>query len=63
MHSDTTAGSKLSRFYEIRSGTVLKNLQRRSMVGYYVPDAQAALQLVMTLIPTESAVGRGDSAP
>lgn len=61
IYSDTTADSELSRFYEIRSGTVIKNLLRRNMVGYYVPNAEAALQLVMTLIPPESVVGRGDS--
>jgi hypothetical protein len=61
MLSDTMIGSELSRYYEIRSETVIKNLQRRNMVGYFVPTRQEALQLVMRLIPPKAVVGRGDS--
>jgi hypothetical protein len=61
MLTDTTIGSELSQYYEIRSGTVIKNLQRRNMDGTFVPTRQEALQLVMTLIPPDAVVGRGDS--
>ncbi|MDA8124974.1 MAG: lactate utilization protein [Deltaproteobacteria bacterium] len=61
MYCDTTAGSELSRFYEIRSETVIKNLQRRNMDGYFVSTQQDALGLVLTLIPPDAVVGRGDS--
>jgi hypothetical protein len=58
---DTAVGSELARYYEIRSGTVIKSLQRRAMDGYFVPNRQEALRLVMSLIPPEATVGRGDS--
>ena len=61
MYSDTTIDSELNQFYKIRSETVIKNLQRRNMVGYFVPNQQEALQLLMTLIPPDATVGRGDS--
>lgn len=61
MQSDTTICSELGQFYEIRSAKVIKNLNRRNMNGYFVPNHQEALQLVMTLIPHGAVVGRGDS--
>jgi hypothetical protein len=61
MLSDTTIDSEQSQYYEIRSGTVIKNLQRRNMDGYFVPNRQEALPLAMKLIPPETIVGRGDS--
>lgn len=59
--SDTAIGSEMGRFYEIRSGVVLKNLQRRNMEGYFVPNRQEALKLLLTLIPADAVVARGDS--
>ena len=61
MLSDTTIGSELSQYYEVRSAAVIKNLQRRNMDGTFVPTRQEALQLVMRLIPPKAVVGRGDS--
>lgn len=64
MHSDTsdkTIGDEQRYFYEIRSKRAIKNLQRRAMDGYFVPNRQEALKLAMSLIPQEAVVGCGDS--
>lgn len=58
---DIDISAELRMFYEIRSGSVIENLQKKHMEGYFVPDRQEALKLVMSLIPPGAVVGRGDS--
>ena len=47
--------------YENLATTVIKNLEKRQMEGYYVPDKNAALELIKSLIPKGSIIGYGGS--
>jgi L-lactate utilization protein LutB len=58
---DVDFSSELRQFYEIRAKTVIENLQKKNMEGHFVPTRQEALNLVMSLVPPEAVVGRGDS--
>jgi L-lactate utilization protein LutB len=58
---DVNYSAELRQFYEIRSKTIIENLQKKYMDGYFVPTRQEALTLVMSLIPEGVTVGRGDS--
>ena len=47
--------------YENLATTVIKNLEKRQMEGYYVPDKNAALELLRSMIPEGSTIGYGGS--
>ena len=47
--------------YENLAATVIKNLEKRQMEGYYAPDKGAALELLKSLIPEGSTIGYGGS--
>lgn len=47
--------------YENLSRIVIGNLQKRNIEGQYVADKQAALSLIMGMIPEGATVSRGDS--
>ncbi len=47
--------------YENLAATVIKNLEKRQMEGYFVPDKKSALDLLLTLIPEGSSIGYGGS--
>lgn len=47
--------------YENLATTVIKNLEKRQMVGYYAPDKNAALELLRSMIPEGSTIGYGGS--
>ena len=47
--------------YENLATTVIKNLEKRQMEGYYAPDKNAALELIKSLIPKGSIIGYGGS--
>ena len=49
------------QYYENAAATIIKNLQKRQMVGYYCPDRASALQKVLELIPSGASVGWGGS--
>jgi hypothetical protein len=59
--SDKSINAELRQFYEIRAATVIKNLQRRAMEGYFVSNREAALHLALSMIPADAVVGCGDS--
>ncbi len=58
---DVDYSNELRQFYEMRSKTVIENLQKKNMDGFYVPNRQEALALVLSLVPPGAVVGRGDS--
>jgi len=58
---DVDLSFELGQFYEIRAKTVLENLRKKNMEGYFVPTRKEALDLVMSLIPPGDTIGRGDS--
>ena len=47
--------------YENLAATVIKNLEKRQMEGYYAPDKGTALELLKSLIPEGSTIGYGGS--
>ncbi len=49
------------QYYENAAATIIKNLQKRQMVGYYCPDRASALAKVLELMPAGSSVGWGGS--
>ncbi len=48
-------------FYELAAKTLIKNLDRRGMEGYYCPDIASAVQKALELIPKGASVGWGGS--
>ena len=58
---DIDISAEMRMFYEMRSESVIENLQKKHMEGYFVPNRQEALELIISLIPPETVVGRGDS--
>lgn len=50
-----------TNFYEVQAATIIKNLAKRNMDGYYCPDAASAVTLALSLIPEGSSIGWGGS--
>ena len=48
-------------YYERLASLALAGLKRNNFTGYYVPDREAARDLILSLIPTKASVGFGDS--
>ncbi|MBQ8148172.1 MAG: lactate utilization protein [Lachnospiraceae bacterium] len=48
-------------FYEKQAATIIKNLEKRNMEGYYCPDAASAVQKALSLMPENSIVSWGGS--
>jgi hypothetical protein len=48
-------------YYEKLSSLALAGLKRSNFAGHYVPDRQAARDLVLSLIPDNASIGFGDS--
>ena len=47
--------------YENLAATVIKNLEKRQIEGYYTPDKNAAIELLRSMIPEGSTIGYGGS--
>ena len=47
--------------YENLAATIIKNLEKRQMEGYYATDKNAALELLKSMIPEGSTIGYGGS--
>ena len=47
--------------YENLAATVIKNLEKRQIEGYYAPDKNAAIELLRSMIPEGSTIGYGGS--
>lgn len=50
------------QYYENAAKTIIQNLEKRHMKGYYCPDSESALKKVLELIPEGSSIGWGGSA-
>lgn len=48
-------------FYEKQAATIIKNLEKRNMEGYYCPDAASAVQKALSLMPEHSVISWGGS--
>ena len=48
-------------FYENQATTIIANLKKRQMDGFYCPTKEDAVKKVMELIPAESTVNFGGS--
>ena len=53
--------SSKQKYYENLSKTIIKNLEKRQIEGYYCPDKKSALQKALELIPKKSTIGWGGS--
>lgn len=49
------------QYYTNAAATIIKNLSKRQMVGYYCPDKDSAREKVLELIPEGASVGWGGS--
>lgn len=49
------------KYYENIANTIIKNLSKRQMEGYYCPDRISALQKAIDLIPKGASIGWGGS--
>lgn len=54
--------SIIKSHYEILAATVIKNLEKRQMEGYYFPTAKEAVEKALSLLPENASVGFGGSA-
>lgn len=48
-------------YYEITANTIIKNLAKRQIEGYYCKDKKSALEKALELIPKGSSIGWGGS--
>jgi hypothetical protein len=60
MIDETDIREEKSFFNKNRAQKVIDSLQKRKMNGFYAPDRQAALKIVMDMIPAGAVVARGD---
>ena len=49
------------QYYENTANTIIKNLNKRQMNGYYCPDTESARKKVLELLPEGASVGWGGS--
>lgn len=49
------------KYHQTIAETVIKNLEKRQMKGYYCPDKESAVQLALELMPKGSSVAWGGS--
>lgn len=49
------------QYYENAAKTIIKNLEKRRMKGYYCADSESAVKKVMELIPEGASIGWGGS--
>lgn len=48
-------------FYQLQAKTIIKNLEKRHMKGFYCTSKEEALKLVLSLIPEKSSIAWGGS--
>ena len=53
--------SALNTCYEVQAATIIKNLKKRGMDGYYCPDSKSAVKLVLSMFPEGSTITWGGS--
>ncbi len=49
------------KYYENIANTIIKNMKKRQIEGYYCPDKQSALKKALELIPKGASIGWGGS--
>lgn len=49
------------KYYENVANTIIKNMEKRQIEGYYCPDSASALKKALELIPKGSSIGWGGS--
>ena len=49
------------RYYENVANTIIKNMEKRQIEGYYCPDKKSALKKALELIPKGASIGWGGS--
>ena len=61
MIDETDMGQERAWFYEQRTSTAIKNLQKKNVIAQYVPGRKEALAAVLEMIPPGATVAKGDS--
>ena len=54
--------TSIAKHYEILAASVIKNLEKRQMKGYYCPTAKEAIEKALSFLPENASVGFGGSA-
>ena len=49
------------QFYENVANTIIKNLEKRQMEGFYCPDCESAVKKALELMPEGASIGWGGS--
>lgn len=49
------------QYYENAAGTIIQNLEKRQMKGYYCPDSESAVKKILELLPDGASIGWGGS--
>lgn len=49
------------KYFENTANTIIHNLTKRQIEGYYCPDSKSAIEKALELIPEESTIGYGGS--
>lgn len=49
------------KYYENIANTIIKNMEKRQIEGYYCPDKESALKKALELIPKGASIGWGGS--
>jgi hypothetical protein len=60
-HSRRLIMNPKQAFYETQAQTILKNLEKRRMSGYYCPSREEAVKTAMSLTPADTSVSFGGS--
>ena len=47
--------------YEAQANTIIKNLKKRNMEGYYFPDSQSCKEYILNMMPKGSTISNGGS--
>ena len=54
--------TSIAKHHEILAASVIKNLEKRQMEGYYCPTAKEAIEKALSFLPENASVGFGGSA-
>ena len=60
MIDETNISQEKAEYNEQRARKVIENLQKHKMNGFYAPTKEAALQMVLEMVPEGAVVARGD---
>ena len=60
MIDETNISREMGEYNQQRAQRVIENLQKHKMNGFYAPNKEAALDMIMDMVPAGVVVARGD---